>query len=112
MRISEQMTHESYIVARNVYSGAMSRAKGVADLVERVGMNEASAGSMVNNLRCMLNGDEYHRTMNQYTTRYYLEHVREDFGESVFVAALKSVEKHLDYYDSLDRGKHPSLLYS
>jgi 5-methylcytosine-specific restriction protein A len=57
----------------------------------------------------MLDGDAYHRTMNHYTTSVYLEGIRNDFGEDRFRDALRSLERHLDYYDSLGRGKHPKL---
>lgn len=109
MRITEQMSGHAYAIARDVYKGAITRARGLARLVDRVHMNEASASSLIDNFRSMLNGDEYQRTMNYYTTNLYLEHIRSDFGAAEFRNALLALEKHLDYYDSLEVGKHPKL---
>lgn len=109
MKITEQMSAHAYAIARDVYKGAITRGRGLARLVDQVHMNEASASSLIDNFRSMLNGGEYQRTMNYYTTNLYLKHIRSDFGEADFRNALLALEEHLDYYDSLEVGKHPKL---
>lgn len=109
LKITEEMSRQAYATGRDVYRGAIKRAQGLTHLVDRIRMNEASANSHIDNLRCMLDGDGYHRTMNYYTTNFYLEGIRADFGEDRFRNALRSLERHLDYYDSLGVGRHPKL---
>ncbi len=53
----------------------------------------------------MMNGDQYVRTLNEYATRYFLEHIRMDFGDAVFTKAIEACKKHVQYYAGLDKGK-------
>ncbi len=109
MRITEPMSREAYLVAREVYRGSLQREAGISDLVARMRMNRGSAGDLINNLRHMLQGEVYHRTLNYYTTHYYLQRIHEDFGEAAYRRALSALEKHLDYYDSLGRSRQVKL---
>ena len=109
MQITETMSREAYLVARDVYLGKIKRADGVADLTNRLGMNSGSAADLVNNLRRMLDGAEYHRTLNIFTTTLYLKNIRDDFGEAELRNALSALQQHLDYYDALGRGHHVQL---
>lgn len=109
MRITEEMSKEAYLVARKVYQGEMTRDQGIADLTERLGMNKGSASDFVYNLKPMVEGRVYHRTLNYFTTEHYLESIRADFGESTYHKALSALEKHLDYYDSLGQGHQVKL---
>lgn len=109
MRIAEDMSREAYLVARDVYHGTVQREAGIADLASRVGMNRRSASDFINNLRHMLKGEDYHRTLNYYATNHYLQCIRVDFGEEAFRTALTALRKHLDYYDSLGKGRQVKL---
>ena len=109
MRITETMSREAYLVAQDVYLGKIKKVDGVADLTDRLGMNSGSAADLVTNLRHMLDGSEYHRTLNIFTTTLYLENIRDDFGEPALRNALLALELHLDYYDALGSGRHVQL---
>ena len=109
MRITDDMSREAYLVAREVYRGTVGRDDGISDLSKRVGMNRGSASDFINNLRHMLDGEEYHRTLNYYATNHYLQCIRADFGEEALRNALSALRLHLDYYDSLGKGRQVKL---
>jgi len=48
----------------------------------------------------MMEGKEYKRTISLFATRYYLEHIRQDFGKDTLDKALEAVRKHIQYYKS------------
>ena len=109
MKITEEMSREAYLVAREVYRDTIGRDAGVSDLSTRVGMNSGSASDLVDNLRHMLDGEIYHRTLNYYTTKHYLQRIWVDFGEESIRNALAALRMHLDYYDSLGKGSQVRL---
>jgi hypothetical protein len=45
------------------------------------------------------------KTGNEYSTRYYLEHIREDYGESALQKALVACKQHAEYYAGLGHGR-------
>ena len=67
-------------------------------------MGAGSAGDYIQNFCAMMEGKRYTRTFSAYTTRYYLEHIRADYGEEQFQTALKAVRAHVQYYNSLSNG--------
>ncbi len=109
MIITDDISREAYLVAREVYRGTVRRDAGISDLSTRVGMNRGSASDFINNLRHMLNGEKYHRTLNYYATNHYLQCIRADFGEEACRNALSALRMHLDYYDSLGKGRQVKL---
>jgi 5-methylcytosine-specific restriction enzyme A len=73
-------------------------------------MNRASASDYVRNLRQMLRGEAFHRTLKIPAIDFYLSNIKLDFGDSAYRNALQSLEAHLNYYASLSTGhEQPSL---
>nr|WP_307991489.1 hypothetical protein [uncultured Niameybacter sp.] len=52
----------------------------------------------------MMQGETYKRAFNNATNKYLFESIREDFGEAYFIKALDAAEKHVKYYDTLNKG--------
>lgn len=104
-KITPPMTEIAYQTAKSVYAGELSRAEGIEQIVRLTQMNPGSAPDYIANLAFMLNGERYTRTMNEYTTRYYLEQIRKDYGEAAFQNALAACEKHAAYYAGLGHGQ-------
>ncbi|HBL16386.1 MAG TPA: hypothetical protein DD417_06415 [Elusimicrobia bacterium] len=102
------MSEMAYKAAKAVYQGTMKKAAGIAELA-RAGMNSGSAADCINNLKHMLEGERYTRTLNFYATRYYLTNIRSDFGVDALRRACAALELHLDYYDSLGHGRQVKL---
>jgi hypothetical protein len=71
--ITPDMVREAYKVARRVYENELTRHEGIDDLVKRVKYNASSAADGIDNLGHMLNGREYKRLNNLFTTTHFLE---------------------------------------
>ncbi|MEX2490479.1 MAG: HNH endonuclease [Nitrospirales bacterium] len=109
MKITDQMSDRAYAVAKAVYRGTKDKASAIEELSTGAGMNPGSATDYVNNLRRMLSGEVYHRTLNFHATSYFLKNIRSDFGVDALGSALSALKKHLDYYDSLGHGRQVKL---
>lgn len=103
--LTNKMTGISYEVAKKVYAGSLGRTEGKEEIARRTGMNAVSAGDYITGFLAMMNGDKYTRTLNEYSTRYFVEHIREDFGEAAFRKALAACKKHAEYYATLGHGR-------
>lgn len=109
MKIPNDSIPEVYAAAADVYRGRISKDDAVERLVRDFPLNPTSVFNMITNLDGMLKGRTLKRAMNDFTWDYFLQHIREDFGPEAFDTALQAVEQHVDYYESLGRGKRPSL---
>ncbi len=109
MIITKDMSRRAYELAKAVYQGSADRTSAIKELHTDTGMNAMSAADYIHNLRKMLAGEVYHRTLNFYATNYFLENIRSDFGEVALRNALSALKKHLDYYDSLGRSRQVKL---
>lgn len=100
----------AYDAGKDWIGGKVTERQAVDRLVEQCGMNRASASDYVRNLRQMLRGEAFHRTLNIPATDFYLRRINTDFGEEAYRNALQSIEAHLDYYECLSTGhKQPGL---
>lgn len=68
-------------------------------------MNAGSAGGFVADFLAIMNGERYTRTLNEYSTRYFLQRIRGDYGESAFQKAIDACRKHAAYYATLGYGR-------
>lgn len=103
--LTNKMTAVAYEVAKKVFSGSLGRTEGKDEITRRTGMNAGSAGDYITDFLAMMNGDKYTRTLNEYSTRYFIEHIREDYGEAAFRKALAACKKHAEYYATLGHGR-------
>lgn len=104
-KIAPQMTAVAYEIAKKVYEGQLGRTEGREEIVRQTGMASGSASDYISDLLYMLEGESYARTLNEYATRYFLEHIRIDYGENALKSALESCKKHASYYATLGHGK-------
>jgi 5-methylcytosine-specific restriction protein A len=107
--ITEPMSDKAYDLAKDVYLGRLDSAAAIEILHANVGMNPGSAADYIRNLRRMLNGQVYHRTLNYYATNLFLTKVQAEFGNKALRNALSALEQHLDYYDALGHGCQKEL---
>lgn len=103
--LTNDMTAVAYEVSKKVFEGSVGRTEGKDEIVRRTGMNAGSAGDYITDFLAMMSGEKYTRTLNEYSTRYFLERIREDYGESVFQKAIDACRKHAAYYASLGYGR-------
>lgn len=104
-KITPQMTEAAYAIARKVNDGHLGRTEGRDEIVRTTGMASGSASDYISNLLYMMEGKAYARTLNEYATRYLLNHILLDYGEAAFQKALYACKKHAEYYATLGHGK-------
>lgn len=56
-----------------------------------------------------MNGASHTRTMNEYSTIYFLGSIYKDYGRNKFIVALKATAAHVIYYNSLGKGNRQSI---
>lgn len=103
--ITSEMVGDAYEVAKKVFNGELGRTEGRDEIVDRVNMNSGSAGDFISAFYAMMNGERYTRTLNEYSTRYFLEHIKEDYGSPGLQKALEACQKHATYYASFGKGR-------
>lgn len=102
--ITKSMIEYAYGIGKKVYSDEIREIDGVTEINMQTGMSRSSANSYIMVLMDMLDGKEYHRTINAMATEYYLVHIALDYGLERQKKAAKAVEMHAKYYASLDHG--------
>ncbi len=103
--VTEVMTAVAYEVSKKVFENSIGRTEGKDEIVRRTGMNLGSAGDYINGFLAMMSGEKYSRTLNEYSTRYFLEHIREDYGEFMLQKAIAACEKHAASYSTFGHGR-------
>lgn len=98
MKITTEMVHTAYAIAKLAYEGKYTVNEAKEEIYRITGMNPNSACDYVNNFRYMVDGERYVRVMSLYATKYFVERIRADYGETAFLSALESNRKHIAYY--------------
>lgn len=101
MKITLEMIHAAYAMAKRVYHDTMDTKDAVAQLADDYGMNEKSAEMYVRNFRKIMDGKVYKRTMSKYAHDYYLTRIRADYGVKKLLTAVDAVKKHVAYYEEV-----------
>ncbi|MDP2814076.1 MAG: DUF4268 domain-containing protein [Erysipelotrichaceae bacterium] len=103
--LTSEISSIAYEVSKKVYEGTLGRGEGKNEIVRVTGMNSASAADYISNFLAMMNGEKYTRTLNEYSTRYFLDHILEDFGKLALQKAVEACKMHADYYATLGYGR-------
>jgi 5-methylcytosine-specific restriction protein A len=98
--INGELIGELYYFAKELHEGRISREDAFSSLQ----VKPATAGAYFDDFQQMREGDVYQRTMNAEATEYFLVHIHKDYGVAGLRLALQAVDKHVRYYDSLDKG--------
>ena len=102
--ITNEMIQVSYEYAKKVYHKQTEHGKALDAIVSYTGMGRGSALAYVHDFGQMMQGNEYHRTMNTKATEYYLLNILKDYGKEQFVTALQAVKAHTEYYAKQGHG--------
>jgi len=97
--ITNEMVHASYDISKKIFIGELSSEEGVNTLHSQYGMNENSASYYIDNYKCMIIGEEYSMTMNEYATKYYLIKILLDNGSDKLKIVLSAVKNHLEHQE-------------
>ena len=109
MKVSVEAIHYAYEIAKCFCAGSLSFTEAYSKIADKTGMAANSAKDYVNNLKYMLEGKCYVRTLNTYATEYYLKQIRKDYGEQSFQAAISATQQHVVYYNNLGYGQRRSI---
>jgi 5-methylcytosine-specific restriction protein A len=105
MKVAESGVTKAYEFAKLVYTGALKRGEAVHQLETYHGLNRNTAGDLLQNYKCFVDGTRYTRCNNSFTTEYYLSRIKDELGEVGLTRAVSAVSQHIDYFESLGKGK-------
>mgnify|MGYP005829066643 CR=1 FL=1 len=109
MKITLEMSKGAYEIAKKVYYEKMTRSEGKVEINRVTGMSEGSAQAFITIFLAMMNSEGYKRAFNNETNKFLLESIRNDFGDATYKKALIAVQKHIDYYSTLNKGNLTGL---
>lgn len=96
--ITKTMILSAYNYGIKVHKGNMSKSEGKEYINSETGMDAGSANDYITVLLAMIEGKEYHRTINALATETFLENIGNDFGVDVQKKAALATKMHTDYY--------------
>lgn len=93
-----------YDAALSIRSGGMRPTEATHKVAVATGMNPGSVAAVVSNVRRLLDGRSYTRTMTLEPTSLILSWIAQDFGAQVAKTAAEKVLEHVAYYAALPQG--------
>jgi adenosine/AMP kinase len=103
-KITREMVEEVFKSVKNIRKVGIAMKKAAAEEVYNAcGMNKSTAHMHINNIECMLAGEEYHWIMKRADTEYYLNAIEQAYGVKRLKKALEAVKKHIDYIHGLGK---------
>lgn len=102
--ITRDMIECVYEAGKKVYEGMLSKQEAKDIAYSTAGMDVGSANDYITVLCAMLDGVEYHRTINAFATEYFLNKIEEDYGVERRKKAAFAVKEHTEYYATLGHG--------
>ncbi|AWB65882.1 HNH endonuclease [Saccharobesus litoralis] len=109
MKISESSVHFIYNAAKNVYDSKRTLVSAAKEASDKGLMSDGSARIYINIFRSLMKGVGHTRAMNEYSTIYFLESIYKDYGLYQFELALQATAHHVNYYNSLGKGRRTSI---
>ena len=103
-KITNEMVKCVYDVGKKVCEGIISKQEAKEFVYTSTGMDLGSGNDYITVLCAMLQGIEYHRTINAYATEYFLNRIEKDFGLERRKKAAIAVREHTKYYATLGHG--------
>jgi len=105
MDIPSTLFSEIYKVAKDVYNQKRTVNDGAKFLALDNRMKESSARDYIYDFRYLMQGKRFTRTLNAPSMEYLIDGIYTDFGREQLVIALSSLKKHIEYYESKQKGK-------
>jgi hypothetical protein len=100
IKIAGEVIAELYYFSKEIYEKRISDNTAISLLK----IAQPTAIAYINGFKQMRKGNVYKRTMNVEGTEYFLKHIYFDYGNEGLELALQSLDKHLHYYKSLEKG--------
>jgi len=111
-KVPKEAIHLAYSLGLQVLHNHLSEDDAEDELMRTFKIAKRTAGAYVNGLLKLLGGELYVSTINKYGTEYYLEQIKNDFGNEGLLLALQAVNKHSEYFaeKKKENGK-PYIVY-
>jgi 5-methylcytosine-specific restriction protein A len=109
--ITSRQIKAAYKFATQVFESKLTANLAVKKLHDEFALNTNSARDFIGQLRHMLQGEVFKRTMSASAMQYFLRRILEDRGMLATEQALISVWKHIEYYEDLGKGKLDRMRY-
>jgi hypothetical protein len=100
-QITIEQTRAAFDLGEQVYTGQLTRGEATATLEDEYGMNPGSAGDLVQQYKCMRDGQRYTRTINAAGLDYYLQQILERHGLEAAENAIDATRQHISYYQKV-----------
>lgn len=78
--ITKNMVERIYVEGVRLYNGEIGRQEAKEIVNKATSMDMGSCNDYYTVLGALLDGVEYHRTINAFATEYFLESIERDFG--------------------------------
>jgi hypothetical protein len=85
-----------YETAKMVYDSRVSE-KEARGIILETGLKQRSAIGYIALFRAMMKGEEYKTACSDPMTRYFLDRIREDYGDQAQKKAVEAFERHAEY---------------
>jgi hypothetical protein len=96
-KITEEMIFGLYDITKEIIFNGANRNQIITNYSDNTGMNLSSAIMYVAAIEAMFNGRVYKKQINNFATDYYLNKIKEEFGEERYKLAKNAVELNKEY---------------
>jgi 5-methylcytosine-specific restriction protein A len=110
-KVPKEAIHLAYSLGLQVYRNYLSTEGAMDILMKRFKIAERTAIAYIDGLLRLLDGKMYVSTISGYGTEYYLEQIKDDFGNKGLLLALQAVKKHSEYFARRKENGQSSILY-
>jgi len=98
-KITQVMTQRAYDISKKIYNKEISYTIGIAKL-EEIGLKKNSASAYIFCYDNLMRGTTFTRTINVYSTDYFLKRIYEEVGVKKLKIALDALNNHINYYEN------------
>lgn len=96
-KITKEMIFGLYDITKEIIFNGANRNQIITNYSDNTGMNLSSAIMYVAAIEAMFNGRVYKKQINNFATDYYLNKIKEEFGEERYKLAKNAVELNKEY---------------
>lgn len=97
--ITMEVIEKVYNISKEVYANNIDYEYAL-DEMKNSGMNVSSAAMYIDCFLHMMSGEVYKRSISVPAAEYYINNIRNDYGDEYYNKALESLEKHIEYGNS------------
>lgn len=97
--VTAEMTKGAYPILQDVWHRKIGRIEGMQRIQQSTGMNQNTAGRLIDIFLHMMDGAGFASTFNNFTFEFLLKSIKNDYGVEYFHKALNATKAHIVYYE-------------